>query len=133
MSEACFFLYVKVLISLLNIGFFRLGGKFWKSAKTCKYMFSVFFCLQKPDPKARFFSLCKTAHFLTKHCIFSAWWGNFEKVQKLANICFRYFFVCKNPIRGAGFCLYAKLLIFLLNIAFFQLGGKFWKSAKTCK
>ena len=28
--------------------------------------------LQKSDPRGNFFSLCKTAHFLIKHCIFSA-------------------------------------------------------------
>ena len=35
-----------------------------------KAFFGIF--LQKPDPRDHFFSLCKCAHFLIKHCIFSA-------------------------------------------------------------
>ena len=35
-----------------------------------KAFFGIF--LQKPDARDNFFSLCKTAHFLIKHCIFSA-------------------------------------------------------------
>ena len=39
--------------------------------QACKKHFSVFF-LQKPDYRPYIFSLHKTAHFLIKHCIFSA-------------------------------------------------------------
>ena len=35
-----------------------------------KAFFGIF--LPNPDPRSYFFSLCKSAHFLIKHCIFSA-------------------------------------------------------------
>ena len=44
--------------------------------------------------------------------------------DKLAKSIFRYFF-CKNPITEPTFFLYIKLLISLLNGAFFRLGKNF--------
>ena len=71
-------LYVNVLISLLNIVFFRLGDFFLKmtpGAKKKKFcffcfvLFSIYFFtfVQKPNVQSNFCSLCKCAHFLTKH------------------------------------------------------------------
>ena len=105
--------------------------------KTCKKYFSAFF-VRKPEPRAYFFCLCKTAHFLIKRCTFSAR-GKFfgpglrgkifrgEKFCKRWKACKKYFlvFFYENPNPKATFFVYVKLLISLLNGAFFRLGENF--------
>ena len=101
-----------------------------------KYFFRFFF--RKPEPRAYFFCLRKTAHFLIKRCTFSAR-GKFfgpglrgkifrgAKFCKRWKACKKYFlvFFYENPNPGTTFFVYWKLLISLLNGAFFRLGENF--------
>ena len=61
------------------------------------FVFFVFcFFLQKPNVQSIFFSLCKSAHFLTKHCFFSARGIFFENDAwgKERKVLFVFFFFC---------------------------------------
>ena len=114
MPLGCIYIYIHIYIFIYLFIYIYLKYIFNIYIYMQKVFFGIF--LRKPEPRDYIFSLHKTAHFLIKHCIFSArekFFGPGPRGEIF------------GTDRNLKFEPEVKLLISLLNGALFRLGENF--------